>query len=436
MDKELENLINREKRRQELTLNLIPSENIAPPELLEIIGSPLTNKYSEGYIGKRYYPGTAIYDEIEHLAQSRALNAFGLKPSEWAVNVQPYSGSPAMHAIYFALLTRNNADEYAEKRGIDILGLSLSHGGHLTHGHLVNFSGILYQSVSYELNLKTGYIDYQKLEKLAHEYNPRIIVSGATAYPRKIDFKRIGAIAKKAGAYHVADISHIAGLIVAGVHPNPFSHADVVMTTTHKTLRGPRGAVIFARKKKIQDSILGHRMSQRTSDVQKLTIAEAIDKAVFPGLQGGPHNNVTAGIAWAFGEALTPKFKAYQKQVVKNAFVLASVLKKLGFTLVSGGTDNHLMLVDLRNKRIDGATAQDRLEESGITANRNSIPGDEKPFKPSGIRLGTPAVTSRGMKEKEMKQIARLIYQCLIQKKNVRREVEKICMMFPLPYSH
>ena len=412
MDIELKKLIDKETERQALTIDLIPSENIASPEMLKILGSPLTNKYAEGYIDKRYYPSTEIYDEIEALAQKRALTAFGLKTRDWAVNVQPYSGSPANQAIYFALA----------KPGDVIMGLSLAHGGHLTHGHAVNFSGIIYQSLPYELNLKTGLIDYSKLEKLAKGHSPKIIISGATAYPRKIEFKRIGVIAKSVGAYHVADISHIAGIIAAGLHPSPFTYADVVMTTTHKTLRGPRGAVIFSRKSNLK------------SQISNLKINEVIDKAVFPGLQGGPHMNAVAAIAWAFGEALTPNFRNYQKQILKNAAFLARELKKSGFNLVSGGTDNHLLLVDLRGQKIDGSKAQELLEQSGISANRNAAPGDEKPFKPSGIRLGTPAITSRGMKEKEMKEIASLIFQCLIKRKNVRREVEKLCMMFPLPY--
>lgn len=414
MDPALKNLIDKEIRRQQLTLDLIPSENIADPEMLRIVGSPLTNKYSEGYPRKRYYPGNEFYDEIEELAQRRALKAFKLKDLEWAVNVQPYSGSPANQAIYFALA----------KPGDVIMGLSLSHGGHLTHGHLVNFSGILYQSFPYTLNLKTGHIDYDNLGKLAKEHSPKIIFSGATAYSRIIDFKRIGAIAKKVGAYHAADISHIAGLVAAGAHPSPFPHADVVMATTHKTLRGPRGAVIWSRNKKIGADAKG----------RDITISDAINKAVFPELQGGPHNNVTAAIAWMFGQVATANFRSYGRQIVKNAKALAAELKKLGFNLVSGGTDNHLMLLDLRKQGIPGMDAEKMLEASGIIANRNSIPGDDKPFKPSGVRMGTPAITSRGMKEKEMKQIAQFIYQCLIEKKNVLKEVQGICKKFPLPY--
>ena len=421
MDQRLNFLVRKEVKRQELTLDLIPSENIVSPEMLKILGSPLVNKYSEGYPGRRYYPGNEFYDEIENLARERALKAFKLNPKNWAVNVQPYSGSPANLEIYFALI----------KPGDTIMGLSLAHGGHLTHGHLVNFSGILYKSQPYGLNLKTGYIDYKNLEKLARQHHPKIIVSGATAYPRKIDFKRIGEIAHKVGAYHVADISHIAGLVAAGAHPSPFSArggqapADAVMATTHKTLRGPRGAVIWANR----ESPIAKR--------NKIDIATAVDKAVFPGLQGGPHNNTTAAIAWTFGEVGTPKFRVYARQIVKNAKTLASELKKFGFNLVSGGTDNHLMLVDLRNKNITGLEAEKLLESGGIIANRNAIPGDEKPFKPSGIRIGTPSVTSRGMKKREMKKIAEFIHELInlhTPVLKIKQRVETLARHFSLPY--
>jgi len=416
MDALLFKLLRAEIKRQQLTLDLIPSENIVSPEVLKILGSPLTNKYSEGYPWKRYYPGNKFYDEIEELAKARALKAFGLKDGEWAVNVQPYSGSPANQAIYFALA----------KPGDVLMGLSLSNGGHLTHGHKVNFSGLVYRAVHYGLHPENGRIDYDTLEAAARREKPKIIVSGATAYPRIIDFKRIGTIAKEVGAYHVADISHIAGLIAGGVHPSPFLHADVVMTTMHKTLRGPRGAVIFSRKR------------QATGDKgQGVTISEAIDRAVFPGLQGGPHNNVTAAIAWTFEEVKTPRFKKYARQIVKNAGVLADALNKFGFKLVSGGTDNHLMLVDARNKGISGSEAEALLESAGIIANRNTVSGDATPFRPSGVRMGTPSVTSRGMKEKEMVLVAEFIHRLIDDRESsraVRREVEKLCRKFPLPY--
>jgi len=414
MDQQLENLLKSEIRRQQDTIDLIPSENIADPEMLKILGSPLVNKYSEGYPDRRYYPGNKYYDAIEKLAQQRALEAFGLDAKKWHVNVQPYSGSPANQAIYFALV----------KPGDTVMGLSLVHGGHLTHGHFVNFSGIIYKSRPYSLDLRTGLIDYSNLEKLAKKFRPKIIFSGATAYPRKIDFKKIGVIAQKIGAYHVADISHIAGLIAAGLHPKPFPYADVVMTTTHKTLRGPRGAVIFSKKLPTQHD-------------PDLLISDAIDKAVFPGLQGGPHNNVTAAIAWTFQQAGTAKFKKYQKQVVGNAVVLAETLKKYHFDLLSGGTDNHLILINLKNKNLTGSEAEKLLEAAGILANRNAIPGDVAPFKPSGLRLGTPAVTSRGFKEKEMRQIGEFIHQLInlkIPASTIRKNTLALCRRFPLSY--
>jgi len=334
----------------------------------------------------------------------------------WHVNVQPYSGSPANLEIYLALL---GAPLKEKKSGVDILGMSLAAGGHLTHGHNVNLSGLAYRVVQYGVDKKTGLIDYRELERLAKKHQPKIIVSGATAYPRKVDFKKIGQIAKKINAYHMADISHIAGLIAVGLHPPPFPYADAVMTTTHKTLRGPRAAVIFCRKE----------------------LADKIDKAVFPGMQGGPHNNTIAAIAETFFEASQPSFKKYQKQVIKNSRALAQSLKKFGFALVSGGTDNHLMLINLKNspnlsiKEPDGLEAEKKLEAAGILVNRNSIPGDTRPFRPSGLRLGAPAMTTRGMKEKQMQIIAKLIYQVLVEAKNpnlVRKEVKKLCLKFPV----
>lgn len=403
-DARLARLILAEIKRQKETINLIPSENIADPVILEVVGSPLMNKYSEGYPGRRYYPGNKIYDQIENLAKERLLKLFKLSKN-WSVNVQSYSGSPANLAIYLGLL----------EPGDKIMGLSLACGGHLTHGHLVNFSGKIFHSVLYELNSKTGYLDYQQIEKLAKKFRPKIIVSGATAYPRKINFSQFGKIAKKVGAYHMADISHIAGLIISGLHPSPFPYADIVMTTTHKTLNGPRGAVIFSRKE----------------------LAQKIDKAVFPGSQGGPHNNITAAKALMAFLDSKPWFSAYQKQIVKNSRVLASELKKYGFKLLTNGTDNHLMVIDLRPLNLAGSEAETYLENAGILANRNSVPGDLKPFRPSGLRLGTPAVTKRGMKEKEMKKIAELIFRVLIKKEptaKINQEVKKLCQKFPLPY--
>jgi glycine hydroxymethyltransferase len=359
------------------------------------------------------------------LAQAEGLKAFKLKgglstelspksledaafadKERWYLNVQAYSGSPANLAIYFALV----------KPGETVMGLKLAQGGHLTHGFGLNFSGTFYKSVQYNLNPKTGEIDYEEMERLALEHKPKMIYSGATAYPRIIDFKRIGEIAKKVGAYHVADVSHIAGLIAAGAHPSPFPHADVVMATTHKTMRGPRGAVIYARTPRL---------------------AAAINKAIIPGVQGGPHNNQTAAIALMFEFMQKPTFKKYGAQIVKNAQALAKDLVGYGFNLVSGGTDNHLLLIDLKNKGITGTDAEKLLDEAGLIANRNTVPGDDKPFNPSGIRMGTPSVTSRGMKEKEMKMVAAWIYRLIDEKEKpakIRKEVATLCKKFSLPY--
>lgn len=377
----IKNLIKKEINRQKKVINLIPSENYASKDVLAALGSPLTNKYSEGYPGKRYYPGNKIYDQIETEVQNLARIVFKISKS-WDVNVQPYSGSPANAAVYMALL----------KPGDTIMGTKLSHGGHLTHGHKVSFSGIFYNSIQYGVNLKTGFIDYNEVERLAKKNKPKLIICGATAYSRKIDFKKFSEIAKSVSAYLMADISHIAGLISVGLHSSPFPCVDIVTTTTHKTLRGPRGAIIFSRTKEIGDKI---------------------DKAVFPGLQGGPHNNVIAAMGVALEEALRPDFKKYQRQVVRNAKVLANELRKYKFNLVSGGTDNHMILVDLKNKNITGIEAEKKLEKSGIMANRNTIPGDISPFRPFGIRMGTPAVTTQGMKEKDMIKIAKKINSIL-----------------------
>ncbi|MEX2033345.1 MAG: serine hydroxymethyltransferase [Candidatus Colwellbacteria bacterium] len=407
-DPVLENLIKQEIKRQRETLALIPSENFAPLETLKILGTPLSNKYSEGYPGKRYYPGNFYYDKIETLAQRRALKAFRLSSKKWHVNVQPYSGSPGNLAVYFALV----------KPGETIMGMKLADGGHLTHGHKVSATGKFWKSVQFGVN-PSGLIDYAEVAKLARKYKPKVIVSGFTAYPRKVNFKKFGEIAKRVGAYHLTDISHIAGLVAGGAHPAPFPYADVVMTTTHKSLRGPRGAIIFVKK----NSLVAKK--------SKVDLPALIDRAVFPGLQGGPHNNTTAAMAMAFLEVSHPSFKAYAKQIAKNAKALAAELKALGFNLVSGGTDSHLILMDVRNLGLDGMEAEKRLERAGIIANRNSVPGDPSPFKPSGIRMGTPALTSRGMKEREMKKVAGLIHQALHKKKGTKTAVLKLCREFP-----
>lgn len=377
-------LIKAEEKRQQDVLEMIASENYASSAVMEALGSVFTNKYSEGYPKKRYYQGNKFADDVESLAIERAKKLFGVP----YVNVQPYSGSPANTAVYFALL------EPKDK----IMGLSLAFGGHLTHGSPVSFSGKYFPIVSYELG-KDGLLDYDAIEKLAIAEKPKIIVCGATAYPRIIDFKRFGEIADKVGAYLLADISHIAGLIVGRAHPGPVPYVDIIMTTTHKTLRGPRGAMIMVTEKGLKkDPELGNK----------------IDKAVFPGLQGGPHDNQTAAIAVALEEASKPTFKTYAKQVVKNAKALSSELVKFNFNLVSGGTDNHLLLIDLSNKKVNGAVAALALEVAGIVVNKNAVPNDPMPpFYPSGIRLGTPAITTRGMKEKEMIQIANWINETI-----------------------
>lgn len=416
-DKILENLIKKEVQRQKNTIDLIPSENIVSQDVLKALGSALVNKYSEGYPGKRYYAGNKIIDEIELLAQERARKVFHLGKN-WHVNVQPYSGSPANMAVYYALLQPQDK----------LMGMSLPFGGHLTHGWKVTFSGRFYKSIQYTVQ-RNGFLDYKEIQKIAEKEKPKIIVCGATAYPRIIDFKKFGAIAHKVGAYLMADISHIAGLIAAGVHPSPFSvsggqaFADIVTTTTHKTLRGPRGAIIFANRE------------SKIAKKNKIDIANAIDRAVFPGLQGGPHDNQTAAIAACLKEVVNPSFKKYGRQIVKNAKTLSHQLQKFGFQLVSGGTDNHLMLIDLTNIGISGREAQDKLEEAGIVVNRNTVPYDSRSaFDPSGIRIGTPSVTTRGMKEKEMKKISELIYRVLIKKEKselIKKEIRNLCKRFP-----
>lgn len=371
------NLIKLEYKRQKETLALIPSENYTSEAVMETLGSVLTNKYSEGYPKKRYYQGNSVIDEIELLAQNRAKKLFEVP----YVNVQALSGSPANMAVYMGLL------EYQDK----IMGLSLAFGGHLTHGAPKTFSARFLKSVQYQLGTD-GKLDYNAIEKMAIAEKPKLIVCGFTAYPQIIDFERFGKIAEKVGAILMADISHIAGLVVAGAHPSPVPYAHVVTTTTHKTLRGPRGALIMVTEKGLKkDPDMGKK----------------IDSAIIPGLQGGPHDNQTAAIAVALREAATPSFRRYGKQIVKNAHVLAEELKKLGFELVSGGTENHLILIDLRNKGVNGAVAAFALEQAGIILNKNGVPGDPMPpFFPSGVRLGTPALTTRGMKALEMKKIA------------------------------
>ncbi len=400
-DSQLEKFMKTELLRQKAQVNLIPSENYVSEEMLSVIGSVLTNKYSEGYIGKRYYPGNAVYDGIEKLAQDHIRKLFKLG-KDWHVNVQPHSGSSANMAVYLALMQPTET----------FVAMGLASGGHLSHGHRVSATGRLFRAAHYGLDIE-GVLDYSEAARLVEMHKAKVVVSGATSYPRKIDFARFGDIARRTGAYHVADISHIAGLVAAGLHPSPFPYADVVTSTTHKTLRGPRGAFIACR-----------------SD-----FADRIDRVVFPGLQGGPHNHITAAIARMGFEAMQPSFKKYQAQIIKNAQALAKALIAQGFALVSGGTDNHLMLIDCKNTGLTGMEAQNALEAAGITANRNSIAGDQSPFYPTGVRLGTPAVTTRGMKERDMARIAEWIGRLLLKKEKpakVAREVAAFAAQFPL----
>ena len=370
-DPEVADLVAREERREFEKIRLIPSENYVSRAVLEATGSVFTNKYSEGYAGKRYYEGQQLVDPLESLALARARALFGADHA----NVQPYSGSPANLAVYFALL----------KPGDTVMGMALPHGGHLTHGWNVSITGAFFRSVQYGVNAETGRIDYDQVRELAVRERPKLLIAGATAYPRIIDFPAMRAIADEVGATLLVDMAHIAGLVAGGAHPSPVPHADVVSTTTHKTLRGPRGAMLLCRD----------------------AMAKAIDKAVFPGLQGGPHNHTTAGIAVALKEAATPAFAEYAHQIVKNARALADQLAGYGFKLVSGGTDNHLILMDVTPRGLTGKAFARALDRAGLECNYNTVPGDpRKPFDPSGVRLGTPAVTSRGMKEPEMARIA------------------------------
>lgn len=384
-DLEVEKLIKQEERRQKKVVNLIASENYVSQDVLQALGSIFVNKYAEGYPGKRYYGGNEIVDEVENLCQKRALKLFIRQPADrqkWHINVQPYSGSPANLAVYSALVPI----------GGKIMGMILEMGGHLTHGQKVSMTGKFWKQVPYGVNKKKETIDYDEILKIAKKEKPKIIVAGATAYSRKIDFKKFRKIADACGAYLMVDMSHIAGLVAGGVHPSPFPYADIITTTTHKTLRGPRAAMIFCKKE----------------------LAQKIDKAVFPGLQGGPHMNQVAAIAVALKEAMQPIFKKHAKQVVKNAQVLATELKKKKWRIVSGGTDTHLFLVDTWSRGIGGKEASERLEKAGIIVNKNTIPFDtRKPFDPSGIRIGTPAVTTIGMKEKDMIKIAEKIDKIL-----------------------
>lgn len=413
VDPDIAKLIDEENRREHETMRLIASENYASRAVMEATGSVLTNKYSEGYAHKRYYEGQQVVDQVEELAIARLKKLFGRTAAAGGeddihVNVQPYSGSPANLAVYLAFC----------QPGDTIMGLNLAAGGHLTHGHTVSITGKYFKSIPYGVRREDHRIDMDEVRRLAKEHRPKLIWAGTTAYPRTLDFAAFRSIADEVGAILAADIAHISGLVCTGVHPSPFGIADIVTSTTHKTFRGPRGGMIFCKKQH----------------------ASAIDKAVFPGLQGGPHNHTTAGIAVAAKEALDPSFTDYAKKVVENAKVLAQALLEKGFGVTTGGTDNHLMLVDLTSKNVPGKPAAQALDKAGIVANYNAVPFDpRKPFDPSGLRIGTPAITSRGMGPSEMKTLAGWIDRVVAaptdeaQLAKIAGEVKDLCAKFPAP---
>lgn len=419
-DPDLFNAMEKELGREKYQLEMIASENIVSKNVLDAQGSVLTNKYAEGYPGKRYYGGCEYVDVVENLAIERAKKLFDCE----YVNVQPHSGSQANMGVYLSVL----------KPGDKILGMSLAHGGHLTHGATVNFSGKVFKSVTYGVSKETGYIDYDELEAIAKKEMPQIIVAGASAYPRVIDFKRFREIADSVGAYLMVDMAHIAGLVAAGVHPSPVPYAHFVTTTTHKTLRGPRGGMILMGKD--FENKMGI-VAPKSGRVKMMS--EIINSTVFPGIQGGPLMHVIAGKAVAFKEALEPSFKDYQNQVVKNSQALAKKLQEYGFDLFSGGTDNHLMLINLNNKGVTGKQAEEALDKAGITVNKNGIPFDtQPPTVTGGLRVGTAALTTRGMKEAEMETIANWMSQIISDIDNIslqqeiRNEVKALCEKFPI----
>lgn len=416
-DKAIEDLIEAETKRQRTGLEMIPSENHTSPEVLKVLGTRLTDKYSEGYPGMRYYGGCEFVDAIENIARDRAKKLFGSTHA----NVQPHSGCPANLITYYALMDP----------GDTLMGLSLTDGGHMTHGLKLNFSSTFYRSVQYH-DRKDGYIDIDEMYKLAKEHKPKVIVTGGSAYPRVYEWAKYKEVADSVGAYLVADMSHVAGLVAGGVYPSPIGIADVVTTTTHKTLRGPRGAIILC------NGLLSNPL--KAVSRTKENIPTLIDRALIPGLQGGPHNHQTAGIAVALREAMQPEFKVYAKQILKNAQKLAESLQSKDFDLVTGGTDSHLLLIDLTNKGVSGKEAEKALGIAGITVNKNTIPHDPRSaFDPSGIRLGTPALTSRGMQENEMEQISEWINEAIANRADenalnrICSEVLGLCNKFPLP---
>lgn len=416
-DPAIYDLIQEEADRQEYGIELIASENYVSKAVMEAMGSVLTNKYSEGYVGKRYYGGNQVIDKIEQLAIDRCKQLFGCDH----VNVQPLSGSPANAAVYFAVL----------KPGDKVLGLKLDHGGHLSHGHPVNFSGMLYNFVQYEVDKETGRIDMDKVREIALREKPKLILAGFSAYSRNLDWKRFKEIADEVGALTMADISHIAGLVAGKQIESPVPYFDIVTTTTHKTLRGPRSAVIMCKDRMIKKMVKG--------ELKEVSLAKEIDKGVFPGMQGGPHDHITAAKAVAFGEALKPEFQDYAKNVILNAKAMADELMKLGYKIVTGGTDNHLMVVDMTSKGVSGKEAEVAMEKVGISSSRSTIPFDtRKPFDPSGVRLGTAAITMRGFGEEDSREVARIIDRAIQAKDDeaalskIREEIIVLCKKHPL----
>jgi glycine hydroxymethyltransferase len=415
IDPEMFDIIEREKNRQFKSLQLIPSENFAPTAVLQALGSVMQNKYSEGLPGQRYYGGNEFIDMSERLCQKRALEAFNLDPNEWGVNVQCLSGSPANLEAYNAILKPHDR----------ILALDLPHGGHLSHGYQtptkkISATSVFYETLPYRLNEQTGYIDYDKMEEIARIYRPKLIIAGASAYPRLIDYERMKKLAIEINAYLLSDMAHISGLVAAGLIPSPFEHSDIVTTTTHKTLRGPRGGMIFYRK--------GNRkvLKGKTTVDVPYDLEDRINQSVFPGLQGGPHNHTISALAVALKLAKTPEFKEYQQQVLKNCQTMAKRFVEKGYKLVSGGTDNHLLLVDLHPQQIDGARVERVLELCSIALNKNTVPGDKSALTPGGIRLGPPAMTSRGFLEKDMEKIVDFIDRGIAIAKDVKSQTANL----------